>query len=288
MEDIKSKQKNKEKENNNTKNSPQDESKFSLPENKLIMNKVNKTKSETQEIEHNHVKSKFSNKINISNYEEIDDLNKSIKEDNFNKYILINNDKKIIQNSESQDFIDKIFEINNKESSFKNDSTNIFLNQREDSFSNDINSIKSNKIMANNNINIIKYKEEPKISNKKNENNKIQKTLQNLKSKIKTKEISKNKNSINDISKPGTQVFQKLKNIHFDSAISFSDRQNINENKYNSFITDNFKSHLKKADTPLSLRLINENNNNQQLTFRLLSEKNLAKIPFTQRSNFKK
>ena len=268
MKGSKSKQKTKEKKNTNNinnKNSSINGTKTSLNENKLKKNEVNKKKVIKKE-NLNSQNCDFCNKIESPKNYKNDDLNKYVKVDTHEKYFSYNFDKKKKRNSISQDLIEKILEINNKESSLKYDSSYFFLHQKEEAFSNNINSI----INANNNPNFIEYIEESKISNKKNGNNKIQKN-KNIK-----QNISKNKNNINLIRGVGTQDFKYI-NLRLDSSNSFTDRQSDKKYKYNSSLTDKMRSHVKKTDILFGLHQISGNSSNKQLSF-LSSQNNLSKF----------
>ena len=277
MKDTDSKLKNKDQKTQN-------KLKLNLPENKLIKIKTSKKKLLKTENENRQIKSKFYNKLELLRDKEVSDLN---KEGSYKKCFSYNFDKKIIQNSVSQNLITKILEINNTESSLKNDSSKFFLYQKEDNFSTTINTTKLNRISNNHNQKIIDYKDESKITIKKNANNKTQEKLQHIKNKNSKQDVSKNKNIINTFCKSGTQDFRKFKNIKFDSSSSFFDHLSENDFKYNSTITDNLRSHLKKTDILFGSNKIKGSNSNQQLTFRIFSQNNLTNIPISQRSNLK-
>ena len=249
MEDTRFKKESKGKRCNSIKNY-QNKSKLFLPVNVLITNKISSKQLLKTVNDGKQIRSRFCNKLEFLKNKDFEDLNKSVKVDNYKKYFSLSSDKKLIHNSVSQDFITKILEINNTESSLKKNSSNALFFQKEEGFSNSINSIKPK---------IKESKEESKISIKKNENIKIQETIPRIKNKNTNQNISKNKNSTNVLYKSGTVDFRKHSKKNLDSSYSFFANQSENEDKYNSSISSNLRSHLKKADILFGLHQINEN-----------------------------
>ena len=231
MVDTNTRRKSKEKRNSKNKNPPQNKPKVSFTENKLITNKT----------------SKFTNKLEHPKYKEFNELNQPTKDDNFKNFLPFNSDKRILQNSVFQDLIGKILEINNTETSHKNNSSKVLLCQKEGSYSNSINSIK--KIRKS-------VQSLPQIKNKNNKH-----------------DILKSKNNINAIYKSASQDFRKHSNIKTDSSNSFIAHQSEDEYKYNSSITDNFKIHLKKPDIFFGFNQVSGSSSSQQITFRVPSKK---------------
>ena len=259
MKDTNIRRRSKEKISNTIKNLEQNKSNQSFQENSLTTNNINNKNLIKTGNEIKQVKSKFINRSELSKDKEICD-NKSVKEDNCNKYIQFNSDKKIRQNSVFQDLIVKIIELNNTESS---NNSNVLFIQKEDTVSISNSTLKPKKL----NVQSL-----PQIKNKNT--------------------VSKNKNNVNSISKSGSQSgsqdARKHSNIKSDSSNSFIPHHSENEYKYSSFTNDQLKIHLKKTDNFLGFTQISGNSDsNQQLTFRVPTQNNLASAQLTQRSNIK-